>query len=566
MKKIARKVRENLFILAVGVVYYFSFSAMNIGDSFFRSMENGYPLFFDSNFGEYPAWFGFEPPHFLGVPTLRLIQVLISGIGLLPNALIILQAVNLILSLCTLKLVYSVLLKINVKRFVAGATTVLFAFSYGFYANMNGEIHHFSIFLLAAVIWLLAYIKNTELPSGRHIFLASLCLALLPLYHLETIIFSAVAVVYILARRKIRRQFLSNWHLAVLGAVVLPLIIIGSSIVFHYFDTGRQPIKVYLSSLPEVFRLGGYKYLAAKAYSNFGARGIYILLRSHLESFSVVSRSAKILQHYKDVIFYAGRAQAGISAAIAIAYVFMFLSTNLIAAVIFIKKRAGIAGFVKFLAVMLLAYLIMYGCFFSNVYLYSEFFVTSAMLHCILLGYIFNLHKNILYYFFIALTVFSNIFLYIYPQKVSAKSFQDIFVAVSRDNRPEVGVAIFRGGFINFPYSASFYPNFNIYFDEHAYDSHQETLDYIKSLDREFESGKRVYLICPAFMIGTEKDINVNSLASIGMDEGENLSRNLVYFIDYIQNKYKTVIKKGYPYNFGTLGQLGQLAVVELRK
>jgi hypothetical protein len=215
---------------------------------------------------------------------------------------------------------------------------------------------------------------------------------------------------------------------------------------------------------------------------------------------------------------------------------------------------------------MLFVYLVMYGLFFSNVYFYSEFFVTPVMLHCILLGYIFNMRKNILYYLFIVLTFFSNVFLYIYPQKVSAKSFQNIFAAVSHDNGPGADVAIFRAGFINFPYDAGSYHNASIHFDEHAYDSKAETFSYINSLSKELATGKKVYLICPAFLVGDKEEVNVGSLVSLGMDEDENIRKNLIYFIEHVQNTYKTVIKKGYPYNFGTLGQLGQLAVVELRK
>lgn len=567
MNSYTEKIRENFFILIIGIIYYFSFSGLNIGDSFFRSMENDYPLFYTTIYQKYPLWFGFEPAHLLNIPTLRLIQLLIAKVRLFPNPLILTQLINLFLSLCTLRLFYSILLRLNITKSASIATTLLFGFSYGFYANMNGEIHHFSIFLLAAVIWLLLRIENKESPDRYSIFLTCFCLSLLPLYHLETIIYSGIIIFYILFRETLRKKFIANPRIVIFGLIILPALLIIGSIVFHYLDTGEPQLNGYTSSLAKTFRLKSYQRLAVQAYGHFDMRSIYILLRSHLESFSIISRVSKVLKHYSGVFFYSKSPSAVISFLTVIAYLIIFSLTNVIAAILFVKNKNRIPGFIKFLILLLFAYLTGYGIFFSNVYLYSEFYITSVMLHCILFGYLLNKQFRFLYCALIALTIFSNIFFYIYPQKISAASINKAFKQIETETKDRSETAIFRVGFINFPYDISLNYKFKLYFDEHAYDSETKTQDLIDSINSEFSGGKKVYLIIPSFLAyENSKEINLESLLSIGIEKNSVITGNLIRLLDYLGQNYKSLIKKEFPYNFGTLGQLGNLALVELKK
>ena len=569
MRSLLKSLKDNLFILSIGIIYCFSFSKMSVGDCFFRSLENNYPLFYLNNYGTYPAWLGFEPAHLLGIPTLRAIQLFMANFGFLPNALLLVQLVNLLLALCTLKLIYSLLLRMNTGKAIATATTIFFAFSFGFYANMNGELHHFSIFLFAAVIWLLWDIETRLETKSTSVFIASLCLTLLPLYHLETIVFSGLIILYILLRKNLRAKFAARPYQVTLGLFVIPLILIISSIVFHYFEVGRPNLNSYTTNnLLPCWRINATHNVFVKACISIKAFSVYIMSRAHLESFSIISRTAKILQHYKDVVFYSNGLSVNTGIAITVAYLILFISVNITGVILAIKNRNRITGFIWLLIAMLIVYLFSYGLLISSVFLLSEFFIITVMVQCIILGYFFGFGRKwhkLIFCFLVIMTLFSNIALFIYPQKVSAESIARILDEIKPKHSYDPETAAFRISLFDFPYGAIQGQRIKVYFDEHVYDSKIKTLEQISLIDSEFKQGKKVFLISPGFLFGEDKEINIKSVLPMGINKSPFLEENLEYLLQTLRNNYQIEITKKYVYNFATLGQLGKLAVVELK-
>lgn len=571
MKIIIEKLKENLFIIIIGVIYCFSFSGISVGDLYFRSLENGYPLFYSSNFSTYPLWLGFEPRHFLNIPTLRLAQLLIAKLGLFPNALLMIQLVNLFLGLFTLKIIYSILKYINIDEYMSKMVTVFFAFSYGFYANMNGEIHHFSIFLLAVSFWLLLNIENKKESKKCSIFTMCLCLALLPLYHNETVIFSGIISFYILFKRNLRIKFKEHLVSAMLGLIVVPIILIFLAIFFHYIEAGSPAVNSYINTilLPRWrFKASGDFFISA--YSKIDLRSFYVMARSQLESFSIISRVAKLAQYYKDVTFYASSFFANSTIVIIVLYVLSFLAVNSIAGIYLVKNWRKAPSFLKILMGMLGTYLIFCGVFLSNCGLLSEFYITSVMIQCLILGYIFNKKSEkyrLVFYFLIILTVISNIGLFFYPQKVSANSINSIFTEIEANSSEDEKIVVARVSFFDFPYDVSGLGRFKMYLDEHAYDSKLDLTKHINLIDKEFNNGKKVYLIAPGFLFGDINKKRIDSLFIMGAIEyNQSIFNNLKKFLKYIDQNYSFVVTKKYYYNFSTLGQLGKLAVVELKE
>jgi len=566
------KIKDSAFFIFIGGIYCVSFSGINIGDSFFRTMENGYPLFFKSIFDKYPVWFGFQKVHFLNIPTLRGIQLLLAKIGLLPSPLFLIQMVNLCLALATLILLNSILLKFKIGNFMAKATTTLFAFSFGFYANMNGEIHHFSIFLLASVILLLLNIENQHSPTGQSIFIFSACLGLLPLYHMECIIYAVVIIFYIFLKKDLKSKFKSKTLFVILGAAIFPAFWVACSIVFHYFDNyiemGKPNFPNYLVHVfPGYLRSKCENSLAAQLYGSLKLSNIYIMLRAQLESFSIVSRVPKILKYYKDIAFYSNSFHIYLTIAIAVIYQVAFFFVNMLGFFSIFKNWKNAARLTKLLMAMLITYLISFGIPLSNHALLSEFFITSALIQCILLGYFLSMCRKwqrSVFYVLVLLTIISNVYLYTYPQKISAKSINKIFNDIESENNSLQKIAIFRVAFFDFPYETSGHGNLKLYFDEHAYDSKEDTLAYLKSINSNVGDDKKTYLIAPGFLFGDSEEVNVKSVIPLAMEKNA-LVENLEYLIKDIRNRYQMTVKKDYSYNFGTLGQLGKVAVVELR-
>ncbi len=567
MIRTLENLKNNLFIIFVGIVYYFSFLRINVGDSFFRSLENNYPLFFHNSYGAYPVWFGFEPAHFLPIPVLRGIQIFIANFRFLPDALLLTQMVNLLLALLTIKLVYSLLLRLNVGNAIAQLTSILFAFSYGFYANINGELHHFSVCLFAALIWLILDVDTKPEPGKAAIFSASLCLTLMPLFHSETIIFSGLAFIYILCKKSLRSKFLTKPIAVILGLVIIPAILILSSMLFHYFEVGRPDLDTYLAKylLPN-WRINATQNLFERAHSSIKPLSAYIMSRAHLESFSIVSRTAKILQHYKDIIFYSNVPAVNSEVAITIGYIISFIFVNIIGLTLAIKNRAKIPGFIWLLAAMLVIYLFSFGLLVSSVFLLSEFFIITAMIQCILLGYLFNMgrkYQKSLFIFLVFITAFSNIAFFVYPQKISGESISSI-LKENKEKVPET--ALFRISLFEFPYGNALGNKLKVHFDEHAYDTKKNTLEYADLINNELKQGKRVVLVSPGFLFGEDKEVNIGSVLPMGMDNNPALSENLRLLLKTLNNNYRMTIAKKYSYNFATLGQLGRLAVVELQR
>ncbi|MDD5617976.1 MAG: hypothetical protein PHG69_02680 [Candidatus Omnitrophica bacterium] len=565
-----KSLKDNLFILLIGIIYFYSFSKLSIGDAFFRSLENNYPLFYHNSYGTYPIWFGFEPAHFLAIPALRVIQIFIAKIGLLPDALLLVQCVNLVLALFTIKILYSLLLRMKVHKSMAAVATVIFAFSYGFYANMNGELHHFSIFLFVAVIWMLLDIESQQKAKGSSIFKFCLCLALLPLFHLETIVFSTLILIYILCRKALRAKFTGKPYSTILGLIITPAILVISSIIFHYIEVGRPDLDIYLSSyLLPGWRINATHNVFEKAYACIKPLSIYIMSRAHLESFSIISHSAKILQHYRDIVFYSNGFSVGASAAIILAYLLIFISVNITAVILAIRNRHRLSSFIWLLTAMLIIYLFTFGLLMSSIFLLPEFFIITAMIQCILLGYLFHLGRKwhkVLFSALAIMTIISNIVLFVYLQKVSAESIARILNELKPidESKPQ-DLAVFRIAHFNFPYESKPIKSIKIYFDEHTYDSKANTLKQIELIDDEFKKGKKVILIGPGFLFGEEKEINIRSVLPMGMDENRLLAENLQYLLMSLNENYAMTTIKKYLYNFGTLGQLGKLAVVELK-
>jgi len=247
-----KRIKDDLFIFIIGIIYYLSLHGIAVGDHFFKSFEVGYPLFLSNEYMVKSHWYGFLAPHFLNYPTLRFIQIILAKLGFLPLPLIMFQAINLVLSLLTLKLIYSALLRLDLNKFMAKATTVLFAFSFGFYSNMNAEFHHFSIFFIAAYIWLLVYMEKEQSLSKGKVFLLFLCLALAPLYHIENIIYSGCIVLYTLFNRTVWQKIRPHLFLAVSGLLLFPLFLVICAFCLHYYDFGKPGLGPYISYIPEM--------------------------------------------------------------------------------------------------------------------------------------------------------------------------------------------------------------------------------------------------------------------------------------------------------------------------
>ena len=562
-----KRVKDNLFIFIVGFFYYFSFSGINMGDGFFMGMENGYPLFITNTFSGFEIWHGFRITHLLNIPTLRFIQIVIAKIGLLPNPLLLIQLVNLVLAVCTLKLIHSLLRRMEIANSIALVTTLLFAFSFGFYAYMNGELHHFGIFLIAAALRLLFEIERSQTIKKSSVFMFCACIALAPLYHIETIIYSAIIILYVLFKNGLRVKFISEYHFVILGIIIFPFILVILSFVFHFFELGKPPIIKYMLDLPQHIAVTTYKDLAVVVYGKLNIHSIYTMLRSHLQSFSIICTCAKIIQKYNDVVFYSNAIIVNITVAIIILYYLMFTLVNIILATYLIRNRHKIGAFIKLLLSMIIIHLIGYGIFLSNYGLLCEFYIISVMIHCILLGYVFNekrKYSRVLYYLLIILTIVSNVFIFVYPQKISAQTINKIFDELESQNKDEIN--IIRVSFFLLPYDVRNRSKFLVHSDEHAYDSQSNVLGHINNLNKMFNAGKKIYLICPVFLIGESKEVNFDSVLVMGvMGANPTIANNLKYFLSYIKDNYKTAIITKYPYNFAFTGQLGELAVVELK-
>lgn len=560
------KLRDNLFIFLIGIAYYFSFHGITVGDQFYKSFEAGYPLFLSSNYlGRY-HWFGFLFPHFLNYPTLRFTQIILARAGLLPLPILLFQITNLVLSLLTLKLVYSILLRLDIRKTMAMASTVLFAFSFGFYANMNAEFHHFSIFFIAAYVWFLINIEKNKTPGKGSIFIFCSCLVLAPLYHIESIIYSACVLVYIIFKKDLRDKLISNLYPVFYGLILLPVFLITCAFTLHYLDLGRSGILKYIYEIPDILWFKRFGSMATTSYSILAFKNVYIMLRAFLESFSIISRDAKIVQHYKDIVFYSGSAWVNLAITIIFAYCLIFFSLGLRCAGYFIKNWKNIFPGIRLLLVMLLVYLFAFGMFMNL--LLSEFYISAALICCILFGYVFNEQSKrwkIAYFLLVLLTVVSNIWLFIYPQKASAVSINKIIADIESRNKGTEKIDIFRISFMVFPEEAERRKEINIYYDEHAYESEKNVLEYLALMDKEFAAGKKVFLIAPGFLFDSGDAVNINSAIPMSMDEDPNLIKNLRYLVEYINHNYKLAVTKNYPYNFGTLGQLGKVAVVELK-
>lgn len=560
------KIKDNLFIFLTGIIYYFSFHGITVGDRFYKSFEAGYPLFLNSNFAGKCHWFGFLSAHLLNYPTLRSIQILLAKIRLLPLPITLFQMTNLALSLATLKLLYSILLRIDIGRLMAMATTILFAFSYAFYANMNAEFHHFGIFLITAYIWFLVGIEKNQQIKGNTIFMFCLCLALAPLYHIENLIYSACVILYVLLKKDLRVKFKPHIYPALFGLMICPLFLISCAFAFQYYDFGRPGVIKYISEIPDMLWIKRFGSMAQSTYSTFSLMNVYIMLRAFLESFSIVSRVAKVAQHYKDILFYSNHFLVNLTLGIVFTYCLAFLLVSLKLFSHFLKSWKKVFSPVKLLFVMLTVYIVGFGVFLTP--LLSEFFISSAMIYCILLGYVFNKQSKrwkLIYLFLVLLTIISNVYLYIYPQKISAASINKIFNEIEAKNKGAGEFDIFRISFMIFPEETDRRRNFKIYTDEHAYETKEDVLKYIDIIDGEFSKGKKIFLISAGFLLGDNKDINFDTAIPMGMDEDPNLIKNMKYLVNYINHKYKLVITKDYFYNFGTLGQLGKIAVVELK-
>tara|TARA_B100000315_G_scaffold204403_1_gene197782 strand:- start:61 stop:942 length:882 start_codon:yes stop_codon:yes gene_type:complete len=288
--------------------------------------------------------------------------------------------------------------------------------------------------------------------------------------------------------------------------------------------------------------------------------------RAHLESFSVISRCAKILQHYKDILFYSNAFFVKATVSLIILYILSFLIVNVTALISIIKNWSKVKGRIKLLVSMLIVYLVGFGLFHNK--LLSEFYIVSVAVHCLLLGYVFNKQirrLKIFYYFLIILTIISNTLLFIYPQKVSAKSINRIFDEIESENIDAEEIVVVRVSSLNFTYELGARDKFKIYSDEHAYFTEAERLRHINSIHQELNNGKKVYLISPAFLIGDSKEVNFNSVLPMDMDEFPDKFKNLQYFLEYVNDQHQTTVIKKYDYNFGALGQLGRLAVIELK-
>lgn len=339
-----KRLQDNLFILFAGVIYILSFSGMNVGDLYFRSLENGYPLFLDNTFGRFPLWYGFQKAHLLNMPTLRLIQLTLAKFGLYLSPLVLVQTVNLFLGLASLSLLHSILLRLRIGENIARAATMLFAFSFGFWSNMNGEIHHFSILLLVAALRLLLEIEISPDFSRCRAFVFSACLGLLPLYHLECAIFSGLIILYIFFNRKLKLKFWNRIFPAASGLLILPSALITGSIVFYYLnnyaDFGNNGFVHFVSRiLPIQMRAKSEQNFALQIFSfqNYNFFDFYIMLRAQLESFSIFSRSIKMLQHYWDIVFYGWRFLTVVSLFVAVLYITLFALISIVILVPIVK-------------------------------------------------------------------------------------------------------------------------------------------------------------------------------------------------------------------------------------
>lgn len=226
------------------------------------------------------------------------------------------------------------------------------------------------------------------------------------------------------------------------------------------------------------------------------------------------------------------------------------------------------ARFVKLLVIMLSIYLMTFGVMLSSDNLLSEFFIATALIYTIIIGYFINMvsrWKRILFYSFVILTVVSNAFFYFMPQKISAMGINRILDEIENKNKDVTRLVVFRIGLFNLPYEAGLRSRFKIYFDEHVYESKEKTKEYLALIDKEFKNTKKVYLISPGFLFGDEKEVNVNSIIPVSFENAVWLE-NMKYLLAGIKQKYSITIKKDHKYNFGTLGQLGRLALVELKE
>lgn len=226
------------------------------------------------------------------------------------------------------------------------------------------------------------------------------------------------------------------------------------------------------------------------------------------------------------------------------------------------------AGFVKLLVIMLFIYLMTFGVMLSSDNLLSEFFIATALIYTIIIAFFINMAsgwKRMLFYGFVILTVVSNSFFYFMPQKISAGSINRILDEIENKNKDAARLAVFRIGLFNLPYEAGLRSRFKIYFDEHVYESKENTREYLALIDKEFKSAKKVYLISPGFLFGESKEVNINSMIPVSMDDAAWLE-NLKFLLEQIKQKYSITVAKDYKYNFGTLGQLGKLALVELKE
>jgi len=560
----------SLILFCVGVVYFFSFTGINMGDHFFINLEIGYPLFLNKDYSFIDVWRGgFTTGHLLTIPTLRLFQFVLAQIGFFPNPLFLVQLVNLSLSLLILSVVYSLLKKLLNDDFIALCTTLLFGFSFGFYAFMNGEFHHFSIILLISSIYILFVIEREEKVSICSIFIFCFSLGLLPLYHIENIIYVGIIIVYVVSSKNLVSKFSGNSISSILGLIVFPLLLLISSFVFHFYEIGTLDLSEYLSNLPMMLSVSSHiDNYATVAYSHIDLNSVNVLLRSHLESFSIISSCSKIFIQYSDILFYSSTYRTVFTMLLIVGYVLIFLFVNAILVVELIGNWGEIPRIIRLLIFMLVGYIVSFGIFLCNYDLLSEFFISPVMLHCILLGYVFQkkgLFLRKVFFLFFVLTIVTNVYIYAYPQKVSAQSINKIYDKIVSSNQNESDINVFRVSYFLTPYEVKNYKTIRFYSDENVYNSNSNVEEHISKINELYKSGRKVYLMCPLFLIGGSTQQNLNSVKVMGeFGADSNKVKNLQSFITSIQESFELEIIAQYPYNFGFSGQMGQLALIKI--
>jgi hypothetical protein len=116
---------------------------------------------------------------------------------------------------------------------------------------------------------------------------------------------------------------------------------------------------------------------------------------------------------------------------------------------------------------------------------------------------------------------------------------------------------------INLPYDAGLHNRLKIYLDEHAYETSDNMKRYIGLIDEELKNSKKVFILIPGFLIGNSNEVNLNSAVAVNI-ENDSWEENLKTLLEYIKTKRIISLTRNYNYNFGTLGQLGRISVVEL--